>query len=75
MQPGEAREGLLQILESNRGTISVLRKGIDHLGCKFDYYFPPSIGLMRVKEALEANTWCRYATKFSQKMEINRPVH
>ena len=36
MQPGEAREGLLHRISqevNNRGTISVLRKGIEHLGC------------------------------------------
>ncbi len=75
MQPGEAREGLLHRISqevNNRGTISVLRKGIEHLGCKFDMcYFPPSSGLNEESRRLfEANILSVVRQlKFSQKNE------
>ena len=57
---------------NNRGTISVLRKGIEHFGCKFDMcYFPPSSGLNEESRRLfEANILSVVRQlKFSQKNE------
>lgn len=49
VQGSDAKESLLQRIfseVSGRGTIAVLRKGIEHLGCHFKLcYFPPSSGL------------------------------
>ena len=49
VQGPDAKESLLQRISSqvtDRGTIAVLRKGIEHLGCHFRLcYFPPSSGL------------------------------
>ena len=49
VQGSDAKESLLQRISSqvtDRGTIAVLRKGIEHLGCHFKLcYFPPSSGL------------------------------
>ena len=48
-QGSDAKGSLLQRIYSEvtgRGTIAVLRKGIEHLGCHFTLcYFPPSSGL------------------------------
>ena len=49
VQGSDAKESLLQRIYSEvsgRGTIAVLRKGVEHLGCHFKLcYFPPSSGL------------------------------